>query len=61
MLPKGFHMEKNDNQNLPGQNWFKISPNIAQRLPKTANFGAIFFPFGGVRGAADLGGSVRIF
>ena len=57
MLPTGSHMEKNDNQNLPGQNWSKISPKIAQKLPKNTNFGAIFVHFGGVRGTADLGGS----
>ena len=45
MLLIGSHMEKNDNQNLFGQNQSKISPKIAQRLPKIANFRRIFFPF----------------
>ena len=61
MLLIGSHMEKNDNQNLFGQNQSKISPKIAQRLPKIANFRRIFFHFGGVRGAADLGGIALSF
>ena len=56
MLPKGSHMKKNNNQNLLGQNWPKISPKIAQKWSKIVHFGTIFAHFEGVQGTSDLGG-----
>ena len=56
MLSKGSDMKKNNSQNLFGQNWSKIGPKMDQKWSQNANFRPIFVCFGGVQGAAVLGG-----